>query len=270
MRVAADAGVWNVLAEDMSEFKYACPVCGQHIKCDSSQGGSVMQCPTCFQKIIAPQAPATNDPKFILKGTKVGERAASSAEAGRGMVIASTRKVPGMVVVLVIIVLIATAAGFIYHGTLFNSTPRINPADTNWTLNLSGVTIPGAAATGRIHGREFVLQRAVLRDGKLMLRGTNGLGVSINFSGTRPEALSEQSINVTANVLSAARVALRWKEGDHASRTNFTSGYALRLKFDPLKDHRLPGEIYLCTPDAGKSYVMGTFDAAVRTAKPEK
>ncbi len=42
----------------MSEFKYACPVCGQHIKCDSSQGGSVMECPTCFQKIIVPQAPA--------------------------------------------------------------------------------------------------------------------------------------------------------------------------------------------------------------------
>ncbi len=41
----------------MSEFKYACPVCGQHIKCDSSQSGTQMECPTCFQKIVVPQAP---------------------------------------------------------------------------------------------------------------------------------------------------------------------------------------------------------------------
>ena len=61
-------------AAAMSEFKYACPVCGQHIKCDSSQAGSVMECPTCFQKITVPQAPATDDQKFIITGTKVGER----------------------------------------------------------------------------------------------------------------------------------------------------------------------------------------------------
>src|ERR1039457_7177845 len=58
----------------MSEFKYACPVCGQHIQCDSTQSGTVMECPTCFQKITAPQAPKTDDPKFIITGTKVGER----------------------------------------------------------------------------------------------------------------------------------------------------------------------------------------------------
>ena len=55
----------------MSEFKYACPVCGQHIKCDSSQSGTQMECPTCFQKIIVPQAP-TDEQKLILTGTKVG------------------------------------------------------------------------------------------------------------------------------------------------------------------------------------------------------
>ncbi len=66
--------MWNVSETAMSEFKYACPVCGQHIKCDSSQAGSVMECPTCFQKITVPQAPASADQKFIITGTKVGER----------------------------------------------------------------------------------------------------------------------------------------------------------------------------------------------------
>ena len=67
----------------MSEFKYACPVCGQHIKCDSSQVGTVMECPTCFQKITVPQAPDTDDQKLIITGTKVGsERPAQKIPEG--------------------------------------------------------------------------------------------------------------------------------------------------------------------------------------------
>ena len=57
----------------MSEFKFACPVCGQHMLCDAEHGGAVMECPTCFQKIVAPQAPGS-DSKFILTGTKVSEK----------------------------------------------------------------------------------------------------------------------------------------------------------------------------------------------------
>ena len=76
--------MWNAFRAAMSEFKYACPVCGQHIKCDSSQSGTVMECPTCFQKIIAPQAPATDDPKFIITGTKSGRTAHSGGDGKCG------------------------------------------------------------------------------------------------------------------------------------------------------------------------------------------
>ena len=41
-----------------------------------------MECPTCFQKITVPQAPASADPKLIIAGTKVGERAATPDHAG--------------------------------------------------------------------------------------------------------------------------------------------------------------------------------------------
>ena len=39
----------------MSEFKFACPVCGQHITSDASATGKHLECPTCFQKIVVPQ-----------------------------------------------------------------------------------------------------------------------------------------------------------------------------------------------------------------------
>jgi len=41
----------------MAEFKFACPQCGQHIQCDSSYSGSQINCPSCHQAIVVPQAP---------------------------------------------------------------------------------------------------------------------------------------------------------------------------------------------------------------------
>ena len=40
-----------------------------------------MDCPTCFQKITVPQAPASDDQKFILTGSKVTEKKTSVAAA---------------------------------------------------------------------------------------------------------------------------------------------------------------------------------------------
>lgn len=108
----------------MSEFKYACPVCGQHMICDSSQGGSTMECPTCFQKIIAPHAPAGEDQKFILTGTKAGERSIPSGatNSGNTTLPAPEKKFPGAIVVILILICMAAGAAFVYHGTIFKTT----------------------------------------------------------------------------------------------------------------------------------------------------
>ena len=92
----------------MSEFKYACPVCGQHMMCDSSQAGTVMECPTCFQKITAPQVLASEDQKLILAGTKVGERSAPKVIGG-GLNPIFARENPSRVAVLLL--MLAVFAG---------------------------------------------------------------------------------------------------------------------------------------------------------------
>src|ERR1035441_10065801 len=113
----------------MSEFKYACPVCGQHIKCDSSQAGSVMECPTCFQKITVPQAPATDDQKFIITGTKVGERPLTSVPENR-MVAAPEKNFPmAAVVALLVLACAAGAAVFAFRGTIFKSNAPVAPTN---------------------------------------------------------------------------------------------------------------------------------------------
>ena len=86
----------------MSEYKYACPVCGQHMRCDSSQAGTVMECPTCFQKITAPQAPAAgDDQKFVLTGTKVGERPLPKAVESRPGVVPVEKRFPIWILILI-------------------------------------------------------------------------------------------------------------------------------------------------------------------------
>lgn len=41
----------------MADFKFSCPGCGQHISCDVGYSGMQINCPSCKQAIIVPQAP---------------------------------------------------------------------------------------------------------------------------------------------------------------------------------------------------------------------
>jgi DNA-directed RNA polymerase subunit RPC12/RpoP len=285
----------------MSEFKYACPVCGQHIKCDSTQGGTTMECPTCFQKIIVPQAPATEDQKFILHGTKVGaERPLPAAVANVEPLPSPAPEVRSSrapAIFLAVVVFAAAILLYAFHGTLFRTPgqrlppkpgtagqPGRPPAppkpavvappadDALWRLNLEQASIPATPVAGRIHGLDFIIERASFQNGTLTLRrGTRGpvdFGLTVNFSGALAEALSAQTIQVTTNTEEAARVTLRWSSDASSGRDSYNAGYAMRLEFGPLESGRLPGRIYLCTPDADKSYLVGAFTAEVRKPRP--
>jgi hypothetical protein len=53
-------------------------------------------------------------------------------------------------------------------------------------------------------------------------------------------------------------------------RDNFDGGYAMRLEFGALANNRMPGKIYLCTPDETKSYIAGTFNVEIRRPRPPR
>jgi len=292
----------------MSEFKYACPVCGQHMMCDSSQSGTVMECPTCFQKITAPQAPASDDAKFIITGTKVGERPVPKFPQTTSSFAPAAKGFPGKLVVVIILIFIGVVVAYVYNGAKFGM-PGFGPpnerddksvltnesnqssaktqtppkpvvvappsSDTNWMLSLDGMTnFPDAPAAGRIHGQDFVAERVVLQNGTLMLREGRGgaltFGVEINFGGAQPEALAGQSLNVSTNAPMAARVTMHWLDGGQSAMEDLEGGYALRLQFGQLAGNRLSGKIYFCAPDESKSYVAGTFNAQIRRPRPPR
>src|SRR5450631_2752767 len=114
----------------MSEFKFACPVCGQHMNCDSSHAGSVMECPTCFQKITAPQTTATGEQKFILTGTKfVGKKITGSPAGTDDQPRAKLQRFPVWSVIVIIVVLAVGGGIFFLNGKRPNEIPRsVTPA----------------------------------------------------------------------------------------------------------------------------------------------
>jgi hypothetical protein len=199
-------------------------------------------------------------------------------------------------ILLLLILAAAGAAGYVFRDKLFKSAPLPGavtttggasqpgkpekpavvapPAnDANWSLDLGTNPIADATAAGRIHTQNFIVERAYFQNGILTLReGTRGpldFGCTINFGGAQAEALSGQTINVTSNTDTAARITLRWKNDTANGKDNFDSGYAMRLEFGILANNKLPGKIYLCTPDTEKSYLLGTFTADARKPKPK-
>jgi len=287
----------------MSEFKFACPVCGQHITSGSSASGTQIECPTCFQKLVVPQPPATGQ-KLLLTATLAGAKRTTQAEAIAEA--AAKRRLKHRAIpisALVLFLLVVAAAGFvayksrslrILHGTaagagqtnapaptapppavVFDS-PYPVPTNNAWTLNLTNVLIPEDPVTGRIAGAGFGLERTTIERGALSLRQgktwPSDLGITIVFFSQTPEELGGRTIEVTPDRSPPLpRVIRRWKTADgEAHSREFEQGYALKAVFDKPKDGRLAGRIYLALPDEEQSFISGTFSAEIRKPQPRK
>ena len=61
---------------------------------------------------------------------------------------------------------------------------------------------------------------------------------------------------------------MTWHGGvDNSISQPFSGGYALKLNFGNRVKNKIPAKIYLCLPDADKSYLAGTFDVIIKDPK---
>ncbi len=267
----------------MSVFKFACPVCGQHIQCDSIKSGSPMECPTCFRQIVVPQAPAGADSKLLLTAAEVQSRPRPKfpvAEDPPGQRASSIRPTLAFALALVVVAGAAAGAAYVFRDQLFKhrdpkvaansiATPRQTCLDTNWTLKLADRKIPESRAAGRINGHDFVVERASVQGGVLSFRQgartPKEVGLTIHLFARQGEDLAGQSLNIEASRTNAPKVVMRSKIDPSPPVTQTVrEGYALRMEFGPVTGGRLPGKFYLCMPDAEQSWVSGTFEAEIR------
>jgi hypothetical protein len=278
----------------MSEFKFACPICGQHITADSKDTGSQIPCPTCFRKIVVPQAPATDDPKFVLSASEVNKpRPQTPGPQVEGFQKAPDKTgIPVGLIILLVLACGALATLVALRGKLFHSKPPAgevadggekpkpqSPPEpeyigTNlWTLDLSNITFPETPAAGALHKKAFTLDHATLVGSNLTLRaGRSGpleLGLNIMFFNRQPDELGSKTAEIKPTDATAPRVILHWTEEKRKSET-FRSGYAMKVEFGPVSNNSLSGKIFISLPDGSHSWAAGTFQAEIRKPTPPK
>lgn len=274
-------------------MKFACPVCGQHITCDSASSGSQMECPTCFRKLVVPQPTAGESSKFILSAAQVPtKRPITEIAPPTEVAKPPPQWLPWVWTGATVLVLAAATLAIVKLGggkrhaqetvvVLTNAvaskpaSPPV-PADPRWRLNLAGATIPDVPANGQIKGKSFKPDRATIQNGTLALRQGAGwppdVGVTVLLpKRPAPDYAGKQFLIEPNYTGPTPRVVLRIKDEQQNELTQAVgAGYAMKLEFGPITGDKLPGRIYLCTPDEANSVVVGSFTAEIRKPGPPK
>jgi hypothetical protein len=278
----------------MSEFKFACPVCGQHITSDSSASGRQLECPTCFQKIVVPQAPASGQSKLILSAAQVKSPRPSDEQ---GADLAGWRQTPVKTSLASVGVLLFLLAAFLvgwrfwgekaveraYHAATRTTNavaelraspnpPHPVPKDIVWSRDVTNARMPQATAAGQIRGTGFLCERAVLNNGNLSLRQGRGwppeLGLTVFLNAQPGEDLSRRVVVIPpSQPPPVPQVGLRWRDERQQPVTErFYSNYSLKIIFGQATNGTLPGRIYAALPDDAHSVVAGDFEAELRNS----
>ncbi len=152
--------------------------------------------------------------------------------------------------------------------------PDAEPIDTTpdpagWNLDLNGVEIPTTPLSGRIHGQAFKMDKIAYQGGFLKFQQGSGFMADLEMDAVLfvpATQLPGKTFNFNADKTFGMRphIYMHWKEGtNNRSQKSWISNYALRLEFGQIQNGKIPGKIYLCVPDAEKSYIRGTFELPV-------
>ncbi len=136
-----------------------------------------------------------------------------------------------------------------------------------WTLKLDEMKLPEAKAAGKIHGKDFVPDHAILQNGVLTLRQAGDLfpdlGIDVMMWIKRDEAPDGKVVRVAADetkgIPFVRYVWRKFSKKDLPQIQDTPKGYAMILQMGQRKDGKLTGQIYLCFPDESKSFVAGSF-----------
>src|SRR5204862_6571670 len=192
---------------------------GQQSAADARTSGSKLDCPTCFQEIIVPQAPASGSSNLILSASQVGKPRPVQMEIAPGAEAAPVRRM-SFVSLLFWAGLVIVAAGgiFIFRERIvqmvrgsFGSDSKAQlkrsgrasypvPTNFSWTLNVNNMIIPESTAAGGIRGQGFMCEQATLQGGNLTLRQGRArqpdLGITVQLFAKEGEELSRKTVQV--------------------------------------------------------------------------
>jgi hypothetical protein len=130
--------------------------------------------------------------------------------------------------------------------------------------------IPVQPVRGDLNGKPFVVERAYIEGGRLLLMtGTdaNGSGVSVQLPAKPwevPLGKRFKFINASGPDVPVVRVSWAGDGGAPAGQQEFHDKYTLVVDLGQEEDRHVPGKFYLSVPGTPKNIVAGTFDAEIR------
>ena len=268
----------------MSELKFACPVCGQHITAGVEAAGTQLECPTCFRKLIVPLATAGSS-NLILSATLVASARPPQTEDYRRRRKITSRSRTGFYALMIFLLFFSLGStaflrwrGELLINALNKDSTTVKepsavypvPASTFWTMDLAKAVIPDQTVSGSVHGEGFLCEKAVLQGGTLSLRQGKvwppDLGISLHLFVQQADELNGKTLVVRPDrPPPLPEVVLRWKdEQKQPANSRMQSGYALKLTFGQATEGHMTGRVYIALPDDHHSFAAGTFDAVIR------
>ena len=142
------------------------------------------------------------------------------------------------------------------------TSPPTEPLPSEWTSDPANTPIPDHHISGQLHGMDFDFRTALVRNGSLLIRGSNGMVVEVFRLNN---SIEDQTYSIEPSDSGDAnpRVRMTWNEGDGVMTGTYAKGYGMKLQFNQTRGKTVSAKIYLCFPDDLKSFVAGTFQARV-------
>jgi hypothetical protein len=136
--------------------------------------------------------------------------------------------------------------------------------------DVSAKPIPEKPAVGKVDGKDFKVEKAILENGILKLRQGDDFFADLAFTiflFGQSDKLDGKKVIVKpsedANTAHIHRSRLIEKDGLPKVEV-FTEKFAMRLEFGTAKNGKIPGKIHLRLPDEAGSFVAGTFEAEIK------
>lgn len=148
------------------------------------------------------------------------------------------------------------------------ATPTPAPG---WVADATTATIPVRPAEGQLGGASFQVETAELEGDRLSFRQSGKFGseseLAILFFLPDGETVAGRSWLVAPESLDA-RPHLQVSrpstvEGVLPKTETYTVNYSLRIEFGAAANGEIPGRIYVCLPDAAKTFLAGNFLAKI-------
>lgn len=260
--------------DPVSQFKFACPVCGQHLEARASEAGHTTECPSCFKKLTVPQAPSQAGNKLMITASLADTRRLRTSRATEqpARSPAASSRLPWVYILPALLALVITVGGVLY----LRRVPAADDANSKtglqlWTDDVKELTLLDTPAAGRLNGRDFAVTTAFWRDTQLILRQNGGepeaLRVQITFPLKGGELVSGKTFRLgPEDPPFATAPKIIWKnENGRDQQEPVAAGYILWIRFDEVSKATISGRIHLCLADPEKSWVAGRFSAEIKT-----